>query len=91
MSPPARVALESRSRCLAIDAVEVLDLRLDDPRQELGREVEAPRVVGGEILAEARSNRPELGNGTDIYRKFVEPTNPSFNARKEELAGSILA
>ena len=26
-----------------------------------------------EILAQARSNRAELGNGADIYRKFVEP------------------
>jgi alpha-amylase/alpha-mannosidase (GH57 family) len=26
-----------------------------------------------EILAEAKSNRPELGNGADIYRRLVEP------------------
>ncbi len=26
-----------------------------------------------EILAEAKSNRPELGSGADIYRRFVEP------------------
>jgi len=26
-----------------------------------------------EILSEAKSNRPELGNGADIYRQFVEP------------------
>ena len=26
-----------------------------------------------EILAEAKSNRPELGNGADIFRRFVEP------------------
>ena len=26
-----------------------------------------------EILAEAKSNRPELGNGADIYQRLVEP------------------
>ena len=26
-----------------------------------------------EILAEAKSNRPELGSGADIFRRFVEP------------------
>lgn len=31
-----------------------------------------------EILAEAKSNRPELGTGADIFRKFVEPANPKF-------------
>ena len=29
-----------------------------------------------EMLAEAKSNRPELGNGADIYRQFVEPMKP---------------
>jgi alpha-amylase/alpha-mannosidase (GH57 family) len=26
-----------------------------------------------EILSEAKSNRPEMGTGADIYRRFVEP------------------
>jgi hypothetical protein len=39
-----------------------------------------------EILAEARSNRPELGNGADIYRRLVEPSNPSFDPTRETLA-----
>jgi len=30
-----------------------------------------------EILAQAKSNRPELGTGADIYRRFVEPLMPS--------------
>jgi len=29
-----------------------------------------------EILSAAKSNRPELGTGADIYRRFVEPLNP---------------
>jgi alpha-amylase/alpha-mannosidase (GH57 family) len=30
-----------------------------------------------EILAQAKSNRPEMGTGADIYRRFVEPLKPS--------------
>lgn len=30
-----------------------------------------------EILSEAESNRIEMGNGADIYRRFVEPLRPS--------------
>ena len=37
----------------------------------------SPRARFLEILAEAKSNRPEAGNGADIYRRFVEPLNPS--------------
>jgi len=29
------------------------------------------------ILAEASSNRAEMGTGADIYRRFVEPLKPS--------------
>ena len=28
-----------------------------------------------EILADAKSNKPEMGNGADIYRRFVEPVH----------------
>ena len=41
-----------------------------------------------EILAEAESNRPEMGNGADIYRKFIEPLKPD-NASREALASSV--
>jgi hypothetical protein len=30
-----------------------------------------------EILAQAKSNRPEMGTGADIYRRFVEPLKPN--------------
>lgn len=36
-----------------------------------------------EILSEARSNKPELGNGADIYRRCVESVNPA----KAEMPG----
>ena len=29
-----------------------------------------------EILSEARSNRPEMGTGADIFRQLVEPLRP---------------
>jgi alpha-amylase/alpha-mannosidase (GH57 family) len=29
-----------------------------------------------DILSEARSNRGEMGTGADIFRQFVEPSNP---------------
>ena len=35
-----------------------------------------------EILSEARSNKPEPGNGADIYRRFVESANPAISGRK---------
>ncbi|HEV2829916.1 MAG TPA: DUF3536 domain-containing protein [Pyrinomonadaceae bacterium] len=41
-----------------------------------------------EILSEARSNRPELGNAADIYRQVVEPSSPFFKTGSEELAGT---
>ncbi len=34
-----------------------------------------------EILSEATSNRREVGTGADIFRRFVEPSNPSHSAR----------
>ena len=34
-----------------------------------------------EILAEAKSNRPEMGSGADIYLQFAESANPSRNMR----------
>jgi hypothetical protein len=41
-----------------------------------------------EILAEAKSNRLEGGNGADIYRQFVEPLKPD-HANEETLASGV--
>jgi alpha-amylase/alpha-mannosidase (GH57 family) len=31
-----------------------------------------------EMLSEAKSNRPEMGTGADIFLRFVEPLNPNY-------------
>jgi alpha-amylase/alpha-mannosidase (GH57 family) len=62
--------------CRAIDLMDQLDLP-------------TPRARFLEILGEAKSNRPEMGTGADIYRRLVEPVNPSFKAEAERLAGTI--
>jgi hypothetical protein len=51
----------------------------------------SPRGRFLEILAEAKSNRCELGNGADIYRRLVEPANPNYRMSEDELADGILA
>ena len=48
--------------------------------------IPSPRQRFLDILGEAKSNRPELGNGADIYRRLVEPTNPAFDPNRETLA-----
>ena len=59
-------------------AIELMDqLGLPSPRRQFL-----------EILAKAKSNRPEMGNGADIYTRLVEPANPSFKAAPENLAGA---
>lgn len=63
----------------ACRAIELFDnLNLTSPRQ---------RFL--EILAEAKSNRPEMGNGADIYHRLVEPSNPSFKRGEERLVGIL--
>lgn len=62
--------------CLVIDLMN--DLGLTSPRR---------RFL--EILAEAKSNRSELGNGADVYRVMVEPTKPSSRSEAEEMAGEL--
>ena len=49
--------------CRAIDIMD--QLGLPSPRRQFLN-----------ILAEARSNLPEMGNGAEIYERFVEPANP---------------
>jgi hypothetical protein len=36
-----------------------------------------------EILADAKSNRAEMGTGADIYRRFVEPLNPHYRGEHQ--------
>jgi alpha-amylase/alpha-mannosidase (GH57 family) len=62
--------------CRAIDLMS--QLRLPSPRRQFL-----------EILARAKSNRTELGNAADIYRRLVEPVNPSFKAEYEKLASTL--
>ncbi len=60
-----------------IEPVQVLKYaaRAIDLMDKLG--LPFPRRRFLEILSEARSNRPEMGNGADIYRQLVETANPA--------------
>lgn len=40
-----------------------------------------------EILSEAKSNRREMGTGADIFRRFVESSNPRHQLTEEVAAG----
>ena len=44
-----------------------------------------------EMLAEAESNRPALGNGADIYRQFIEPLQPSSVIARDREGAEALA
>jgi len=61
----------------ACRVIELMD-QLDMP---------SPRAQFLEILAKAKSNRPEIGNGADVYRKFVEPRNPHSRISAGEMVG----
>jgi alpha-amylase/alpha-mannosidase (GH57 family) len=56
-----------------IETVQVMKYagRVLDLMSELG--IKAPEVRLLERLAEAKSNLPEMGNGVDVYRRFVAP------------------
>lgn len=66
-----------------IEPVQILKYaaRAIDLMNQLG--LPSPRQRFLEILSEAKSNRPELGNGADIYQRLVEPLQ--FNAIVDEL------
>lgn len=49
-------------------------------------ELPSPRKQFLEILSRAKSNRTEMGNGGDIYRRLVEPSNPAFKQDADEPA-----
>jgi alpha-amylase/alpha-mannosidase (GH57 family) len=56
-----------------IETVQIMKYagRVMDFMAELEMPVPADRFL--EVLAEARSNVAEMGNGADVYRRFVEP------------------
>jgi alpha-amylase/alpha-mannosidase (GH57 family) len=56
-----------------IEPIQILKYagRVIDLMDHLGLPSARERFL--EILAEAKSNRPEVGTGTDIYRRMVEP------------------
>jgi alpha-amylase/alpha-mannosidase (GH57 family) len=72
-----------------IEPIQILKYacRAIDLMNQLG--LASPREQFLEILAQAKSNRSELGNGADIYRTLVEPANPSFKAEDEKLASTL--
>jgi len=63
-----------------IETIQILSYaaRAIDLMEQLGLPASRERFL--EILAEAKSNRPEMGTGADIYRRFVEPLNPNHNS-----------
>ena len=72
-----------------IEPIQILKYacRALDLMNQLG--LPSPRARFLEMLAEAKSNRPEFGNGADIYRSLVEPINPSYKAEDEKLASTL--
>lgn len=61
------------SEISGLESVQVLKYagRALDLIEELG--VPSPRERFLEVLSEAQSNLPEMGNGADVFRRFVEP------------------
>jgi len=59
-----------------IETIQILKYaaRAIDLMEQLG--LPSVRAQFLEILGDAKSNRPELGTGADIFRRFVEPLNP---------------
>jgi alpha-amylase/alpha-mannosidase (GH57 family) len=72
-----------------IEPVQILKYaaRAIDLMDQLG--LPTPRRRFLQTLSHAKSNRPEFGNGAAIYRRLVEPCNPSFKRREERLAGTL--
>jgi alpha-amylase/alpha-mannosidase (GH57 family) len=72
-----------------IEPVQILKYaaRALDLMNQLG--LRSPREKFLKILAAAKSNRPELGNGADIYRRLVEPANPSSKTELEKLMSTL--
>lgn len=62
-----------------IEPVQVLKYsgRVIDLMDQLGLPSRRQRFL--DLLAKAASNRPEMGNGADIYRRMVEPLRSEIN------------
>jgi alpha-amylase/alpha-mannosidase (GH57 family) len=72
-----------------IETIQILKYaaRAIDLMDELGLPSVRDRFL--ELLAKAKSNRPEMGTGVDIYRRYVEPLNPKVKqAVSEQLASA---
>lgn len=69
-----------------IETVQVLKYagRVLASLEELG--LGSPREAFLEILAEARSNLPEMGTGADVFQRFVEPQRVAPNQVAASLA-----
>jgi alpha-amylase/alpha-mannosidase (GH57 family) len=70
-----------------IETIQILKYaaRAIDLMDQLG--LPSARVRFLAILGEAKSNRPELGTGADIFRRLVEPTNPRYQGTGSRLVG----
>lgn len=66
-----------------IEPIHVLKYaaRVIDLMDQLG--LSSPRQRFLEILSEARSNRPGVGTGADIYRRLVEPAKPAHEPAEQ--------
>jgi alpha-amylase/alpha-mannosidase (GH57 family) len=66
-----------------IETIQILKYaaRAIDLMDQLGLPRVRERFLG--LLAEARSNRAEMGSGADIYRRFVEPLNPNYRDERD--------
>ena len=62
-----------------IETIQILKYaaRAIDFMKQLGLPSVRDRFL--EVLSEAKSNRPEMGTGADIYVRFVEPSNPRLS------------
>ena len=74
-----------------IESVQVMKYagRVLDFMEDLGDGAPVNRFL--EVLAEARSNITELGNGADIYRRFVQPHRVTPSRVAAHLALSSIA
>ena len=68
-----RVVVGSSTTSAGIEPIQIMKYagRVIDLMDQLG--LPSPRERFLEILSEAKSNRLDMGNGADIYRRMVRP------------------